>query len=138
MSPIHRGKVLRPRLLAIAVALLLAAAAGWFGLRMLDDMENPDYPRPVFEMKRALMDLVWRQEVFLGVNGRFAASVAELPDTLVLLEEITLVIEHADSASWRAVARHKDVREACFIEGVRDRMENLRPDCEGRYQGSPY
>ncbi len=87
----------------------------------------------VVAMKSDLRNLADSQQDLHRRTGRYAADPAELA-RFVPSTGVTLTIERADSAGWRAVARHERIREACSMEVTAGRPAEAAPLCEGRFR----
>ena len=86
-------------------------------------------------MKSDLRNLHDAELAHFNSTGRFTPSLGELPGNVMLSQGVSVAFERLDSASYRVVARHEQVKEACFIE---PRPGNPRdPDCEGRFKRRP-
>lgn len=97
--------------------------------------------RYAYEMRGALRELADAEAAFRNRTGTYAATLAALPDSSFgwYAANVRIVIDHADSNSWRATAYHDLITRTCSIEGKRtaDRNEQGQPVCSRGSTSTP-
>lgn len=121
--------------------LILSVAAAWYLVRGRDRGHGIDQ-RYAAEMRAALRDVANAEAAYRNRTGTYAATLAALPDSSLgwYAANVRIVIDHADSASWRATAYHHLITRTCSIEGKRtaDRQEQSQPVCTRGSTSTPF
>lgn len=120
--------------------LILSVAAAWYLVRGRDRGHGIDQ-RYAAEMRAALRDVANAEAAYRNRTGTYAATLAALPDSSLgwYAANVRIVIDHADSTSWRATAHHDLITQTCSIEAKRkaDRQVLSTPSCTSGFAFTP-
>ena len=95
----------------------------------------------VAEMRAILRDLANAEAAFRNRTATYADTPAALPDSSFgsYAANVRILIDHADSTSWRATAYHHLITQTCSIEGkwAAGRQVLSTPSCTGKFAYTP-
>ena len=106
-----------PKAFRVLILLILAVAVLMVAMRLRQgEHTSKAYTA---QMRVVLRTVAAAQSSVRDRTGSYAADLAVLGDTLVEdWPDVSITIDRADSASWRATAHHVLVTQTCWIEGT--------------------